>query len=383
MNKKIFAQGLITVLFLTGCQQPAGSPSPTQQAATTQQSAVSLQVNPPVGFETQQNLPAGTFQTNSLKDDNKFYKVNVVYPVTGNAVVDKKIYAMIKEQVDPFMQDVPKTAEEATPGPWTLDISYHTTSFSDDVMSFIFVVDNYTGGAHGNQFTVTQTFNMKTGEEITLNKVFFPDSGYVQAISEKTKSELKKTFGQDVVTEMLDAGTSPDPKNFASFSLLPDQITFYFDPYAVAPYAAGPQQVTLQLADFDDMLQPAFGGKAQGPKGTIEGSMGYPSEGIPPAIIVCADNLSTHVTVCTDKRITDKKYKYGTGYKLQVSPGDYYVYEKISTGKLGDFDGTYKAYYSDFVVCGESVDCKSHKPIKVTVKEGSVAFDIEPTDWYV
>jgi len=42
----------------------------------------------------------------------------------------------------------------------------------------------------------------------------------------------------------------------------------------------------------------------------------------------------------------------------------------------------YKAYYSEFVTCGLSVNCPSHKPIPVAVKTGETVNDIDPQDWY-
>ncbi len=116
--------------------------------------------------------------------------------------------------------------------------------------------------------------------------------------------------------------------------------------------------------------------------GTIDGSMGYPAETIPPSIIVCADNTSTKATFCTSERINSDQYTSHVGYQLTVPAGNYNVYEKISEGTIGSFDSTYKAYYSDFVVCGEKNTCTSHNPVAVQVQAGQTTSGISPTDWY-
>jgi len=107
----------------------------------------------------------------------------------------------------------------------------------------------------------------------------------------------------------------------------------------------------------------------------IEGSLSYPSEGIPPNLKTCAENITTKQNYCTTQQIKDKKFQYGIGYRLEVPIGEYNVYSQVGT--------EYKAYYSEFVTCGLKQDCPSHKSIKVTVTAGQVTTQINPGDWYV
>ena len=110
-------------------------------------------------------------------------------------------------------------------------------------------------------------------------------------------------------------------------------------------------------------------------KGIIEGSMSFPGEGIPSYIQVCAENQTTQEVLCTSKHLEDAKYTYGYGYRLEVPAGNYYVYAL-------DPNRDYKAYYSEFVTCGLSVDCSSHELILVPVKAGETVTGIDPQDWY-
>jgi hypothetical protein len=125
-------------------------------------------------------------------------------------------------------------------------------------------------------------------------------------------------------------------------------------------------------------------GAAAPPSGVIEGSLSYPSEFIPDDMIIGAENLATRKIYCTDKHIDSRKYTYKVGYKLTVPPGDYHVYAQLpDPAKYGaDMPKDYRAYYSDFVKCGMSVDCKSHAPIVVKVKSGQTVIGIDPQDWY-
>lgn len=110
-------------------------------------------------------------------------------------------------------------------------------------------------------------------------------------------------------------------------------------------------------------------------KGIIEGSLSYPSEEIPENMAVCAESDATDQTICTNKKITDKKYTYGKGYTLEVPAGSYFVYAKIP-------DREYYAYYSEFVTCGLLASCTNHTPIEVEVKANQTVSKIDPQDWY-
>jgi len=109
--------------------------------------------------------------------------------------------------------------------------------------------------------------------------------------------------------------------------------------------------------------------------GTIEGSLSFPSEGIPEDLQVCAQNQDTKELYCTNEHIQDSKYTYGFGYTLDVPAGIYLVYASVP-------NMDYKAYYSEFVTCGLSVDCSSHETIPVEVKAGETTSDVDPQDWY-
>jgi hypothetical protein len=118
--------------------------------------------------------------------------------------------------------------------------------------------------------------------------------------------------------------------------------------------------------------------------GVIEGSLSYPSEFIPPDMTICAENLATKKISCTNRHLKAKKYQYQVGYQLAVPPGDYHVYAYLpDPARYGaGYSRDYRAYYSDFVKCGMSVNCTSHAPITVKVRGGQTVSSVDPMDWY-
>lgn len=117
--------------------------------------------------------------------------------------------------------------------------------------------------------------------------------------------------------------------------------------------------------------------------GTITGALSYPSDFDFPRMIVCAEAIDSRRIHCTDKRILNRRRRTPT-YKLTVPAGSYYVFATIVNGTepVDSYRG-YKAYYSEFVKCGLSVNCPSHAPVKVTLRAGQTLDGIDPGDWYV
>lgn len=108
--------------------------------------------------------------------------------------------------------------------------------------------------------------------------------------------------------------------------------------------------------------------------GTITGSLSFPSEVMPP-MVICAETTDSEEEFCTEEILTDDIYTNGSGYELNVPTGEYHVYASLP-------NDPYRAYYSEFVVCGLTVDCPSHEPIAVNIEPGEIIEGIDPQDWY-
>jgi hypothetical protein len=117
--------------------------------------------------------------------------------------------------------------------------------------------------------------------------------------------------------------------------------------------------------------------------GVITGALSYPTDTGLPNMIVCAEAADSKSLHCTDKRITNRRTRKVT-YKLTLPAGSYYVFAILVNGEEpGEAFEGYKAYYSEFVICGLSVNCPSHEPFKITLRAGQTLTGIDPGDWYV
>lgn len=103
---------------------------------------------------------------------------------------------------------------------------------------------------------------------------------------------------------------------------------------------------------------------------SITGKLSYPSEFMP-AQRVCALNTKDDAEYCQET------LPGTTAYVINVPPGDYWVYAARAEGE----PVRQRAYYSEYVVCGLSAECKDHTPITVAAAAGEVA-EADPQDWY-
>jgi len=107
----------------------------------------------------------------------------------------------------------------------------------------------------------------------------------------------------------------------------------------------------------------------------IEWSLSYPSSWIPTNMEVCAEDVSTKKTICTNKQIKNSKYTYGVWYSLKVPVWNYNVFARIIWKNT-------KAYYTTFVTCWLDASCKSHSNITVVVAKDKTITNINPWDRY-
>ena len=103
--------------------------------------------------------------------------------------------------------------------------------------------------------------------------------------------------------------------------------------------------------------------------GTIAGSLSFPSDYLPEDLQVCARDVASGEQFCDAE-------KSGTTYRLDVAGGRYTVWAQTE-----DEPGR-QAFYSQFITCGQSVDCTDHSPVVVEVAAGQVVDGVDPGDWY-
>jgi len=219
---------------------------------------------------------AARFVAKVIKEANKQsrYRIDVVYPqIEGDARFDKfnkEARAMVTKNVAAFKTS--ETSNETDAGSEipaetetsTLDSDYQIRLAADDLISIEFTESAYSrGAAHPNSYTTVLNYDVRNGKKLALADLFNAKSNYVKVISDycikDLKQQAKKEKDSMLTDDMIQSGASARAENFNAWTITKQGLWITFDPYQVAAYAAGPQQVLVPYSALKDLI------KADGP----------------------------------------------------------------------------------------------------------------------
>jgi hypothetical protein len=205
----------------------------------------------PVATEEKNTIapwPSTTLEEEQIKESGKGYAITAVYPVTASDTVNAHFKDFVYTTIAQFKDDISWINDptvEFTQTDMILDIGF-TQRKQDRADNYIFSIATYTGGAHGLEAAKTFSFN-EQGKLINVSDLFTDQTKGLVLVSNYTQKELvQKGFDQKWVSE----GAGALSENYQNFVITDEGLTVLFDPYQVAPYAAGPQRVDIPYATF-------------------------------------------------------------------------------------------------------------------------------------
>ena len=208
-----------------------------------------------------------------IKEANKakHYTIDAEYPqIEGDTrfdnfnrearnLITKDVAAFRTSEASEETDSGSETPAETTDS--TLDIGYEIRYATDDLISVEFTEGSYErGAAHGNSNTTVVNYDVKNGKKLALADLFNPKSNFLNVISEYCLKDLRERSKKDKDAmfdeEMMKSGASPRADNYRAWAITKKGLWITFDPYAVAPYAAGPQHVLVPYSALKNILKP-------------------------------------------------------------------------------------------------------------------------------
>lgn len=141
---------------------------------------------------------------------------------------------------------------------YTLDIAYDEYQ-SPQVVSYVYTVYTDTLGAHPNSYYRTFMFDKRTGQELTLGDILEGD--WLAFVSAESESQIRAylaaiTASEEADIQLFEEGLAPEEGNFLNAYMDGSDIVILFDPYQVAAYAAGPQEVRIPISQLRTIATP-------------------------------------------------------------------------------------------------------------------------------
>lgn len=252
-----------TFIFLTiclllagtlGCQSTGTPDAATEAPATSTGPTATEAVHLP---PTKYSLGSVTV---SQSGTGPAYTVRTETPVMNGSddphvvAFNKLVSQAVQKEIEAFKKNLPDAKATQIAQGSSFDLTYMPVVQTDKIVSLQLKIDVYIdGAAHPYDYTVPINYDLAQGKEIALEQLFLPGANYLQALSDYCKTELNKT---DLAPDLFAEGFSPKPENFHSWNISEQGLAISFDPYQVAPYAAGPQLVVIPYAALKDVLDP-------------------------------------------------------------------------------------------------------------------------------
>lgn len=171
-------------------------------------------------------------------------------------MINMEITQWVLIRLTEFRKDVVTLAVDAA----TLDqpssafITYAVKTQTPRFLGLLWHAEIYTAGAaHPSHQQSTMTYDLATGNRLTLADVFAPRANYLKLLSDFSAAELKMELAKNGV-ELFPEGVRPVAENFRNFLLTPQGLLIIFAEYQVAPYVAGSQQVLIPTATLQSVL---------------------------------------------------------------------------------------------------------------------------------
>ncbi|MGE5541193.1 MAG: DUF3298 domain-containing protein [Bacillota bacterium] len=227
-------------------------------------------VNTPFSPTASSTTPTTNVEPQTINDSGAYYDATAKYPgATPLSVGNTEAVAAMRQfeldTIAEFKQEAANTPDMGIgeagveQRKQTLDIDYRSTSAPHSV-SYMFVQHADTGGAHPNTYFRTFTFDTRTGKSLALADLFTPGTAYLTQLSQLSRELLPAIIAKnsgsaiaDINPNMLSNGTIAEQANFANWYLEGSSLVIAFEPYQVAPYAAGPQTLSIPLSRFSNL----------------------------------------------------------------------------------------------------------------------------------
>ena len=226
------------------------------------------------GEEQDENAPLGIYKTElsnssfemlndnyySLYATNQYFladeKTTLRYPELADALMQLKEqkehnFDMATESLLDSQQFMIETES------YPIDLTDYTECRvlrADNVLfSFIETNENYYGGAHGMYSVAGYAFDVETGKNLSFTDIVVDETKIRDLIAEKLDEEYGDIFFDDIYTLI-------DQYDFNSlcWSISYFDVTLYFNPYDLGPYASGSQQVVLPFSEYADLFDEKY-----------------------------------------------------------------------------------------------------------------------------
>jgi hypothetical protein len=235
----------------------ACSPAAPPVTATSAAAALPATATAAVALYQQVTLTSVPAEEDGKSPD---YKITTQTPaLTGSNAFQVQAFnsaarTLVRSMVDDYKNHVKQMPSAPISASSTFDVKYQLVSPPGNIYSIKFETEGYVAGmAHPYHLIYVLNYDLEKGTHPALSDLFLPNSNYLQALSSWCAAQLST---RDIDFKDFSQGADPTPDNYKNWNITADGLMITFDEYQVAPYAAGPQTVTVPFHELTNLIDP-------------------------------------------------------------------------------------------------------------------------------
>ena len=250
---------IFLIALCSSCQDGAS------KVFSTTHTEISAQDTVAYSYKTYKNI-SQYFIENEDKVDTAFFKIS--YPIFEDNALNDVVSPFILIDGDEsaeiagesFILGYDEFVEDSSIKfinyPWYKNVTSEVWSNSPLFLTLATAVDEYTGGAHGNHYTVISNIDMQTKKKIEIKDIVEEKNiATLTSIAEKhfRKNEKLADSASLVKDFFFENGTFAINDNFG---LTKTSLIIYYNEYEIRPYAEGPTLLEIPYLDIEHILNP-------------------------------------------------------------------------------------------------------------------------------
>lgn len=250
-----------TVLLLPSCGKQPIEPDTSEAQKNSKESAVTT-----IGVE------AGYYYDYYFDEASDRIAASIKYPYMHLSESDRQTYPKLEQAITTLMQErkenalelyaeavqaAKETVVEDPDHPPFFDVTETVTVRRADSRVFSLILEGVadTGGAHGQTYTMGAVFDTETGERLKLEDVITHEGLFFDFV----KEQLEVFWDTEYFYEDLDLVRFLQ-NNLENVAWVLDYygLSIYFQPYDIAPYASGVQNITIPFSLHPELVKEEY-----------------------------------------------------------------------------------------------------------------------------
>jgi len=198
--------------------------------------------------------------------DTAYYQIS--YPIFHDRTLNEILspYILVDGDESPeiaaesfilgYNEFVEESSTQSINFPWYKNVSSEVWTNTPLFLTLATAVDEYTGGAHGNHYTIISTIDLEKKKKIELKDIIQKEN--IPTFTKIAEKHFRKN-------ENLSDSASLEKDFFFengifavndNFGLTKNSFVIYYNEYEIRPYAEGPTLLEIPYSDIEDIMNP-------------------------------------------------------------------------------------------------------------------------------